>query len=645
MKKSPVKIHDILGAEGLLAESLQDFEYRSSQMDMALLIQNSLEKEMSAVVEAGTGTGKTFGYLVPIILSGKKAVISTGTKNLQEQIFFKDLPVLKRVMPFNIDAVIMKGRKNYLCLHRYHQYFSQASFIKGRNSGVRHKLEKWLRKTEFADCSELPWLSDRDDLWDALSSTSEQCLGSDCMFLDECYLGRLRSRAVRSRIIIVNHYLFFADAMVKMGGFGEIIPRFQVVVFDEAHRIEEIATSYFGESISTNQLVSLANDLEKEIKGWPGRQDENSRLVKDSISLRNASEQLRTLFSNTENRGRLDEETLASIRQGPAEEIRRLLRNVHLKEGAADHDKNTLQALANRAVELDSLLEHILVKNEDNWLKWYDKQVRSLTLHASPLDISERMNEFVFEKVKTVILTSATLSTNGNFDYIRSCLGLRDEAMEGIFRSHFDFEKQSLMYIPKDIPGPNDHGFGAGVAERIMDILKRTDGRALVLFTSYSNMNLVYDTIKEKIPYAIYRQGDAPRSILLDEFRKNINSVLLATGSFWQGVDVPGEALSCLIIDRLPFDSPGDPLVSARIDVIREKGGNPFMDYQVPSAIISLKQGLGRLIRTSTDRGIIAIMDTRIMTSRYGSLFIKSMPGIPITHDLAKIDHFFTNEI
>ncbi len=644
MQKTSLTIHDILGPAGLLAKSLQGFEYRASQEDMSLLIEESLNEKLSAIIEAGTGTGKTFGYLIPVILSGKKAVISTGTKNLQEQVFLKDLPVLRKIMPMDIDAIIMKGRKNYLCLHKYHQFFSQTSFIKERNRGVRHKLERWIEKTEFADCAELPWLADNDVMWDALSSTSEQCLGTNCMFFDECFLGRLRSRAASSRIIIVNHYLFFADAMVKMGGFGEIIPRFQVAVFDEAHKIEEIATSYFGESISTNQIISLANEMEKEVREHRDRYGDNPQLMKDVISLRNAAEQMRNLFNNTGNRGKLEQEALSAIKAGPAKEIGRVLKHPHLIEGITDHDHNTINSLSNRASELDGLLDHILVKTEDNWLKWYEQQAKSLTLHASPLDISGHMNDFVFEKVKTVILTSATLSTNGNFSYIRSCLGLKKEALEGIYPSHFEFEKQGLMYIPKDMPGPNDIRFGPEIAGRIMDILIRTSGRALVLFTSYNNMNLVYEILKDRIPYTVHRQGDAPRSILLDRFRENINSVLLATGSFWQGVDVPGEALSCLIIDKLPFDSPGDPLVSARIDAIREKGGNPFMDYQVPSAIISLKQGLGRLIRKSTDRGIIAVLDSRIMTSRYGRLFIESMPRLPITHDLSDIDRFFENQ-
>ena len=642
MSDISLTIHDILGPDGLLTRSLQGFEFRSSQMQMALLIQESLQKKVPAIVEAGTGTGKTFGYLVPLILSGKKAVISTGTKNLQEQVFFKDIPMLRRATRLNIDAMIMKGRKNYLCLYRYHQYFSQPSLLETGLTETRQRLEEWLEKTEYADRAELSWLADDDTLWDALSSSSEQCLGAGCPFLEDCFLSRLRSKAARSRIIIVNHHLFFADLKVKKGGFGEIIPRFQAAVFDEAHSVEEIATSYLGESLSTNQLIGLAGDLEKVIKDL--KDVDGGRLKKHVNAIRAGTEHLRIPFNDQGDKGRLDHETLSIISQGPAREISRGLKYIQEKGARKGLDNVALQALALRAGELDRLLGQILTKRDANWLNWYEKRKKSLALHASPLDISEPMNELLYKKVQTVGFTSATISTNGNFDYIRSRLGLADDALKEIYPSHFDFENQTVMYIPKDLPIPNDPNFGSEVGQRIADILKRTDGRALVLFTSYHNLNSVYQILKGKMPYTIHRQGDAPRSALLDAFRRDIHSVLLATGSFWQGVDVPGEALSCLIVDKLPFDSPGEPLIAARIDAVRDLGGNPFMEYQVPSAIISLKQGLGRLIRKSSDRGILSVLDTRIMTSRYGRLFLDSLPKIPVSHDLSDIERFFESK-
>ena len=639
MSNTHTTIESILEKDGMLARSLQGFEFRSSQLQMALLIQDSIRQKTPALIEAGTGTGKTFGYLVPVILSGKKSVISTGTKNLQEQIYFKDIPLLHKATHLNIDAIMMKGRENYLCLHKYHQYISQSSFLKTSQTKQIEKLKGWLKKTEFADRGEIPWLSDDDTLWSALSSSSDQCLGSECLFLDGCFLGKLRSRAARAKIIIVNHHLFFADMKVKKGGFGEIIPRFQVAVFDEAHTIEEIATAYFGESLSTRQLTDLMGDLRKEIKKTRGV--DRSRMEKGVTTIQAGIELLKGALEGYEEKGRLDQKTISNLSQGPAREIDRGLKLVY-KDSNLTRLKNTrIQPLLDRAREIDTLLEEILKQKGSNWLNWYERRKRSLILHSSPLDISESMNELLYDKVQTSIFTSATLATNGTFDYTRSRLGLPEETFQEICHSHFDFETQTILYIPKNLPPPNSPDFVTQAAEEILKILKRTEGRALVLFTSYYNLNVAYQILKDKIPFTIYRQGHAPRSVLLDAFRQDIHSVLFATGSFWQGVDVPGEALSCLIIDKLPFDSPGEPIVAARIDAIRSQGHNPFMEYQVPSAIISLKQGLGRLIRKRSDRGILSILDVRIMKSRYGKFFLESLPNIPLSHDLSDIERFF----
>jgi len=658
-------IESILETDGMLARSLQGFEFRPSQLQMALLIQDSIRQKTPALIEAGTGTGKTFGYLVPVILSGKKSVISTGTKNLQEQIYFKDIPLLNKATHLNIDAVMMKGRENYLCLHKYHQYISQSSLLVGHRSPEIaadidinpgnprlsasyletprtekiQRLKEWLKKTDFADRGEISWLSDDDILWNSLSSSSDQCLGSECLFLEECFLGKLRSRAARAKIIIVNHHLFFADMKVKTGGFGEIIPRFQVAVFDEAHTIEEIATSYFGESLSTRQLTDLIGELKKEIRKMQGV--DRGRMERGVNTIQAGIETLKGALEGYEEKGRLDQETLSNLSQGPAREIGRGLKLVY-KDSNLTRLKNTrIQPLLDRAREIDALLEEIIKQRGSNWLNWYERRKKSLILHSSPLDISESMNELLYDKVQTAIFTSATLSTNGTFDYIRSRLGLPDKTFQEICDSHFDFETQTILYIPKNLPPPNSPDFGTQVAKEILKILKRTEGRALVLFTSYHNLNVAYQIVKDRVPFTIYRQGHAPRSVLLNAFRQDVHSVLFATGSFWQGVDVPGEALSCLIIDKLPFSSPGEPIIAARIDATRSQGGNPFMEYQVPSAIISLKQGLGRLIRKRSDRGILSILDVRIMTSRYGRFFLESLPNIPLSHDLSDIDRFF----
>jgi ATP-dependent DNA helicase DinG len=628
-------IEEILGAGGLLARNLDGFEFRPGQVEMAKMVWEGLQDETTCIVEAGTGTGKTFGYLVPIILSGKKAVISTGTKNLQEQIVLKDIPLLRKDTGLKFDILLMKGRRNYLCLHRYYQFFSQATLWTDDLDETRRNLDRWLIKTAFADRAEVPWMADDDPLWDVICCTSEQCLGQDCLHLEECYLNRLRKRAAQARIIVVNHHLFFADMKVKRHGFGEIIPRFQVAVFDEAHHIEDIATANFGESLSTAQLMELADDFEKRAK--------DIRDIKPSLlPLRAGCAELHGALSGREEKGRVDRETLERMKEGPVREIRKGLRFV--QEASANLESNEPEFLEfrARAAHLMEVTDKALQPRDADWLNWYERRRKTVIFHSSPLDVSESMKTHLFDRLQTAVFTSATLSINGDFSYFRKRVGIPEDSLEAVHPPHFDFKAQTLMYLPKDLPPPADERFMLLAGERIREILLRSKGRALVLFTSYRNLNGVYEALDGSIPYTIYKQGDAPKSVLLEAFREDVHSILMATGSFWEGVDVPGETLSCLIIDKLPFDSPGDPLIAARIDSIRSKGGNPFLEYQVPAAIISLKQGLGRLIRQRTDRGVLSILDVRILNSRYGRLFLASLPPMPVCHNLEDLEQFFS---
>ncbi len=636
-----------MGPQGCLSRSFAGFEFRASQLEMALKIEEAIAREAPVIVEAGTGTGKTFGYLVPIILSGKKAVVSTGTKNLQEQIFFKDLPLLKKVAHLHVDAMIMKGRKNYLCLHKFYQYYAQTSFFNEDAQAVKNKLDAWVQQTRFGDRAELTWISDNDPLWDALSTTSDQCLGTQCVYFEECFLNKLRNQAAGSSLIIVNHHLFFADLKIKKSGFSEIIPRCQVVLFDEAHHVEEIGTIYFGESVSTHQLTEWVGDMEKKRETLKLPTD---TLLKNTVTrLKTSLAEVMGLFEYRDPKGRLDQALVTAMLEGPVPEIQKGLddirHQVELKNLYAEahdiQDKVSFQALLARAAELKHLLDLVFRNQEQNWLTWYEKRKKTVVFHASPLDISENMQALLYQKVRTVAFTSATLATNGNFNYIRSRLNLPEDTLEGIYPSHFDFGSQTLLYLPKDLPLPNEPGFGTAIAHEIFKIISRSRGRGLVLFTSYQNMELVWHLLKDKVPYPLLKQGDAPRSMLLDRFRKDIHSVLLGTASFWQGVDVPGESLSCLIVDKLPFESPGEPLVAAKIDAIRLQGGNPFMEYQLPVAIISLKQGLGRLIRKSSDKGVLCILDKRVIASRYGKRFLDSLPKVTVSHDLGKVGRFF----
>jgi ATP-dependent DNA helicase DinG len=640
MTDLPDPIDEILGPEGGLARSLTSFEYRPSQVRMAHLIRRAIHEKVPAVVEAGTGTGKTLGYLVPLFLSGKKTVISTATKTLQEQIFSKDIPLLSLAAGHPIDAMLMKGRKNYLCLYRYHQHLARPTLFKTRKEVAQDRIQQWLERTRFADRAELSWMRDDDPLWDAISSTSDQCLGSECPEWGKCFLNTLRWHAARAQFVIVNHHLFFADLMVKRSGFGEIIPRFQVVLFDEAHSIEEIATSYLGISVSTSQLLDLAADLKSEM----GKKERSGRKgLEMSLDLvRTGCEHLREMLGKGDEKGRLAPETIAAIRVGPGREIQEglktLLGNIPSDQTTGE---GTVSNLLKRSTELGEGLERILTLHDPQWITWYESRRRTLVLHGSPLEIAGSMQELLYQKIPGVLFTSATLSTRGNFDYLKERLGLSQEVLTEVYPSHFDFAHQSVLYVPRDLPVPGDSAFVPKIAERIKELLNISEGRALVLFTSYQNMDLVHHYLMGNIPYALFKQGEGPRSALLEEFRNDTHSVLLATGSFWEGVDVPGESLSSLIIDKLPFDSPGDPLVAARIDLIRSRQENPFMKYQLPSAIIALKQGLGRLIRSNTDRGLLSVLDSRLLTSRYGRFFLESLPKIPLTSDIDEVHRFF----
>lgn len=633
-------ILNILGEGGLLAKNLPGYEYRNSQISMAVFIKQAIAEQISAFIEAGTGIGKTFGYLVPVMLSGKKTVVSTGTKNLQEQIFHKDIQILFKAGVPEVDVIMMKGRQNYLCLYKFHQVFLQNSFFPDKNN-LYSQLEEWINATEFADREELHWLSDNTALWDALSSGSESCLGSECPFSADCFIAKLRLRAAKAQIIIVNHHLLSAELKMRKHGFGEIIPRFKVILFDEAHSLEGIATSHLGERLSSNQIAELADDCNKTLSCLDQKDAEamsravsaikaNSVRFYDFFPTHNEHSEKNILDEN------LRERLFIEIFEPIKKELEVLIGESE-KFISADPDFLNIMSRSKVIFETISGFENIPAKE---WLNWYEKKTRSVSIYSAPLNIAFQMKELLYDKVESAIFTSATLSAAGDFSFIKERLGLGD-AVEKVYPSHFDLKNNALIFVPQKMPEPSNPDFTSKLADAICEILTISHGRALVLFTSYRNLNFVYNRVNGEIPYKIFIQGEAPKSILLRNFKENINSVLFATSSFWEGVDVPGSSLSCVILDKLPFDSPGEPLTAARIEMLRADGKNPFMDYQIPSAILHLRQGFGRLIRTSSDRGIVAIMDSRIITARYGSLFIDSLGTVPLTRSLKDIGSFF----
>jgi ATP-dependent DNA helicase DinG len=634
---------------GALAAALGDFEPRASQREMAAAVASVLTGGGVLVAEAGTGTGKTLAYLVPAILSRRRVLVSTGTKNLQEQVFFKDLPVLRAALGIPFKAVCMKGRGNYLCLHRFESFRENPTFtLPGMNDERAHlgELQAWAARTETGDRAELEALPDDLSFWNDISATSEHCLGAECPRFRECFVTRLRQQAAEADVVIVNHHLLCADAAVRQSTFGEVIPECHVAIVDEAHQLEDVATQYFGVSVSNYRLEELTRDAEGALKLVPDRS--RVRELRDDVErVRNCGKMLFSaidtarlmLRTGGEDRMRLTPAFLQQI----AEEGRDLVAALETLQAGVALTKEApedLLAIGRRAGEMREELGRLLRADDPAFVFFLEARGRGIFLRAAPIDVSQVIRELLLERMHATVLTSATLAVDGTFDYVRSRLGVR-RALELQLPSEFDFRSQAILYLPRRMPDPRSPGFGEAAGREALEILRRTRGRAFVLFTSYANLREVHRVLDGALEYPLLVQGTAPRSALLNAFRTTPHAVLLATSSFWQGVDVAGEALSCVVVDKLPFASPGDPITAARVEAIQAAGGAPFQDYQVPLAILTLKQGLGRLIRHRRDRGVLAILDPRIRTMGYGRRFLDGLPPAPVTHDLDAISTFF----
>lgn len=626
----------IFGNRGLLSQHLDHFEFREEQLRMAGSVEDALQGEHYLIAEAGTGTGKTLAYLIPAILSKKKVLISTGTKNLQEQIYYNDIPFLHTILPLPFRASYMKGRTNYLCLHRFERFKSRPAFSMRSEIAPFEHICRWVHTTSTGDRSELEDIPDDYPVWGEICSDANLCLGQKCHHFKECFLTLLKRKAQQSDIIIVNHHLFFADLMLKATGYGEVIPAHDAIIFDESHQIEEIATYYFGMTVSNYRLDELVRDVLREVK--------QSRLSpKTFTDLLDRLQRGYALFFRhfiaPQPRYRLRQHHLTP---GVVAALTSLLNNLMILCGSLDRlsaKTDGGEALSRRAREIHDQLAFIVEGKDPSYVYWCELRGKGIFLKASPIAVGDILKRELFEHKKSLIFTSATLSTDRNFSYFKDRLGLggKREVEELILDSPFDYAQQAILYLPRGLPDPDDQAFTLMAAREIEGILTLTRGRAFVLFTSYRSMTELYHELKDKIPFTLLLQGEKPRTLLLKQFKENITSVLFATGSFWEGVDVQGEALSCVIIDRLPFDPPADPMVEARIESITAEGGNAFLTYQIPAAIISLKQGLGRLIRNREDRGVLSILDQRLFTRGYGRQFLKSIPPYPITRRLSDI--------
>ena len=616
---------------------------------MAREVANVLADGGVLLAEAGTGTGKTLAYLVPAILSGQRVLVSTGTKNLQEQIYCKDIPALQAALPVKFTATYMKGRANYLCLHRLDQ--ARASMT----PGLLDSISEWASSSETGDRAELEDLPDDSGIWNEISATAETCLGGECPQYQQCFVTRMRQRAAESDVVIVNHHLLCADAALRQSTYGEVIPDCKHLVLDEAHQLEDVATSYFGLSISNYRLDELVRDSDRLLNtGTISDEDGEGRRAVARVG-DHAKGFFGGIAMARRARGRSGEERLRIgpdwfadvIDEGLAlgtaldglEGVMALAGGEGGKAAGQEANEDAM-TMARRAGEIRDDLRFLLSASDPSYVYFVETRGRGVFLRAAPIDVSEIIREQLLGRMRSTVLTSATLSVAGSFEYARRRLGIKS-AVEICVPSEFDFAQQSLLYLPRRMPQPKSYDFADAVAHEVREILRRSEGRAFVLFTSYSMMHAVYESVMGSLPYPLMVQGTAPRGVLLKQFRSTPHAVLFATASFWQGVDVVGEQLSCVVIDKLPFASPGDPITAARIESITAGGGDAFGEYQVPLAILTLLQGLGRLIRHRTDRGVLAVLDPRLRTMGYGRRFLQALPPSPITQDLSEIERFF----
>jgi len=651
VKKQDVSLYQFFAPGGVLSRTHPAYEFRRGQLQMAQAVEQALEEKRHLIVEAGTGTGKTLAYLVPVIRSGKRVIISTGTKNLQEQLFHKDIPFLEQALFPNgegkLNVCYMKGRNNYLCRKKLYDLTDQPVLSGLEEIEHYRAIAAWEKATQTGDRAELASLPEASALWHKLDARAETCLGQKCSAWEKCFITEMHRRAAESDIIIVNHHLFFADLAIKQQSEyapdAGILPEVGAVIFDEAHELEDVAGSYFGVSVSNGRVDELCRDVEASLQ--------RNRMLSASLSgaLKSLRERSAFFFALLPpGDGRFAFENRRDFLEENGDEFLALQQSLTRLnselEGLSSKPEEVFN-FSRRAQELQVQLGFLLESEERNTVFWIERRrggrdKLNVYLQATPIDVAPILKTCLFDKLECAVLTSATLAVGGGFEYMRRRLGL-DYVRESVLPSHFDYENQALLYVPPDLPDPRTPQFAAKAADRIRRLLEITRGRAFVLFTSHAQMREIYQRLLGELEFPMLLQGDAPKSALLEEFRLTPHAVLFATSSFWQGVDVQGEQLSCVIIDRLPFAVPSDPVVAARVKSIDAEGGNAFFQYQVPAAVITLKQGFGRLIRSLHDRGLLALLDNRILKKQYGRVFVESLPNYRRTTELGMVEEFF----
>lgn len=630
-------VTELLGPEGPIARRLQAFSVRTQQQAMAQAIADAIAAPHDLIVEAGTGTGKTFAYLVPAISSGRKVIISTGTKNLQDQLFHRDIPLIRQALKMPISCSLLKGRANYVCRDRLRKMLVLAPQQEPQLVPQLQAVEAFASQSVRGDIAECDAFTEGDPAWFRVTSTADNCLGADCPDYQDCFVMQARREAQAADLVVVNHHLLLSDMALSEEGFGELLPAADVYIVDEAHQLAEIASQFFGIGISTQQFVDLAMDVQR---AYLQEINESRDIELVCQQLIKAARDLRLVFGQ-------------DLRRGPWHEIQGN-RNVQLSIERLLELNNELKSLLlpmcerskslqnahERCATLTARLEQVTTASQPEQIQWYEVHRRSTSFHMTPLDIAPSFMEHKVRKGGNWIFTSATLTVDHRFDHFSERLGLSDTDSRQ-FDSPFDFSRQALMYLPKGMPEPNSPGYTDAVVRIALPVLQASAGRAFLLFTSHRALRLAEKALRQLLDYPLLVQGEASRDHLLETFRRTPHAVLLGTSSFWEGVDVRGEALSCVIIDKLPFATPSDPVLQARLEKLRAQGRNPFMHYQLPAAVITLKQGVGRLIRDTGDRGVLVLCDPRLRSKAYGRTFLQSLPKMPITHEIDAIQTFF----
>ncbi|AYA65003.1 ATP-dependent DNA helicase [Alteromonas sp. RKMC-009] len=629
-------VSSLFTADGLLAKAIPGFSPRAAQTDMALAVKSALDNQHSLIVEAGTGTGKTFAYLGPALLAEGKAIISTGTKNLQEQLYHRDLPVVKKALGSRRKTALLKGRSNYLCLHRMGQHGGNSTLVEKEVLGQLSTVRSWAETTKTGDTGELKTLPEDAKVLPLITSTVDNCLGRDCPEYEECYLVKARRKALEADIIVVNHHLFFADMALKDTGFGELIPEADAIIFDEAHQIPDIASDYFGESLSSRQLQELAKDINVLYRTVL---KDAEQLDKAAEKCRIASADLRLLFPENPERGNWAE---ALDRDDIQTQVARLKDGIGvLHEVIKLHlgrDKD-LDNIYERVVQTREQLDALCDAEQQGVSLWYETTQRHLILHLTPLSIAAKFRRFINAVPRGWVFTSATLTVDGGFTYFQKRMGL-DDAKTLELESPFNYKDQAMLCVPRFLPEPNSFAMKDTLFETAKRLIKASKGRCFLLFTSHAMLREIAKRLEFEVPNKLLVQGTTTKQALLDAYLADESAVLLGTGAFWEGVDVRGNDLICVMIDKLPFASPDDPLLQARMEDVKKRGANPFAAIQIPQAVITLKQGAGRLIRDPTDKGVLVICDNRLVTKPYAQTFVSSLPDMQRTRSLDKVESF-----